>query len=146
MLIFRLEILVQLLALVWTRFENRTSKFDFTRVMALLWKIRVDPGGGHFIASFFRLLVFYLTVRASRHFFSVSFAKKLRSTRNAMTDLGSFSVGMHEILLFLCMTRSIIFVCCRIKGGPPLTRKSLTQFPLPRFLAYVHASGGLLRK
>ena len=82
------------------RFKNRTSKFDFIRVMALLWKIRVDPGGGHFIASFFRLLVFYLTVRASRHFFSVSFAKKLRSTRNAMTDLGSFSVGMHEILFF----------------------------------------------
>ena len=27
-------------------------------------------------------------------------------------------------------------------GGPPLTRKSLTQFPLPRFLAYVCASGG----
>ena len=22
-------------------------------------------------------------------------------------------------------------------GGPPLTRKSLTRFPLPRFLAYV---------
>ena len=41
-------------------------------------------------------------------FFSVSFAKKLRSTRNAMTDLGSFSVYMHEIL-FHC-TRSIIFV------------------------------------
>ena len=28
-------------------------------------------------------------------------------------------------------------------GGPPLTRKSLTQFPLPRFLAYVHVSGGI---
>ena len=27
-------------------------------------------------------------------------------------------------------------------GGPPLTQKSLTQFPQPRFLAYVHASGG----
>ena len=26
--------------------------------------------------------------------------------------------------------------------GPPLTRKSLTLFPLPRFLAYVRASGG----
>ena len=97
-----------------TRFENRTSKFNFIRVMALLLKIRVDPGGGHFIASFFRLLVFYLTVRASRHFFFCFVAKKLRSTRNAMTDLGSFSVGMHEILFFLCMTRSIIFVCCRI--------------------------------
>ena len=30
----------------------------------------------------------------------------------------------------------------RITGGPPLTRKSLTRFPLPRFLAYVRASGG----
>ena len=27
-------------------------------------------------------------------------------------------------------------------GGPPRTQKSLTQFPLPRFLAYVRASGG----
>ena len=28
-------------------------------------------------------------------------------------------------------------------GGPPLTRKSLTRFPLPRFLAYVRVSGGI---
>ena len=27
-------------------------------------------------------------------------------------------------------------------GGPPLTRKSLTRFPLPRFLAYVLVSVG----
>ena len=26
-------------------------------------------------------------------------------------------------------------------GCPPLTQKSLTRFPLPQFLAYVHASG-----
>ena len=26
-------------------------------------------------------------------------------------------------------------------GGPPLTRKPLARFPLPRFLAYLHASG-----
>ena len=30
-------------------------------------------------------------------------------------------------------------------GGPPLTRKSLTRFPLPWFLAYVHVSGGFSR-
>ena len=28
-------------------------------------------------------------------------------------------------------------------GGPPLTRKSLTRFPLTRFLAYVCVSGGI---
>ena len=28
-------------------------------------------------------------------------------------------------------------------GGPPLTRKSLTRFPLTRFLAYVRVSGGI---
>ena len=28
-------------------------------------------------------------------------------------------------------------------GGPPLTRKSLTRFPLTRFLAYVRVSGEL---
>ena len=28
-------------------------------------------------------------------------------------------------------------------GGPPLTRKSLTRFPLPWFLAYVRVSGGI---
>ena len=27
-------------------------------------------------------------------------------------------------------------------GGPPLTQKSLTRFPLPRFLAYVCVSWG----
>ena len=30
-----------------------------------------------------------------------------------------------------------------ITGGPPLTRKSLTRFPLPRILAYVRVSGGI---
>ena len=29
-------------------------------------------------------------------------------------------------------------------GGPPLTQKSLTWFPLPWFLAYVRANGGFL--
>ena len=29
-------------------------------------------------------------------------------------------------------------------GGPPLTRKLLTRFPLTRFLAYVRVSGGIL--
>ena len=33
-----------------------------------------------------------------------------------------------------------IYQCCT--GGPPLTQKSLTRFPLPWFLAYVLASGG----
>ena len=28
-------------------------------------------------------------------------------------------------------------------GGPPVTRKSLTRFPLTRFLAYVRVSGGI---
>ena len=28
-------------------------------------------------------------------------------------------------------------------GGPPLTRKSLTRFPLPRFFAHVRVSGGI---
>ena len=28
-------------------------------------------------------------------------------------------------------------------GGPPLTRKALTRFPLTRFLAYVRVSGGI---
>ena len=31
----------------------------------------------------------------------------------------------------------------RFTGGPPLTQKSLTRFPLPRFLAYVRLSGGI---
>ena len=30
-------------------------------------------------------------------------------------------------------------------GGPPLTQKSLTRFPLPWFLAYVRASRGFSR-
>ena len=35
---------------------------------------------------------------------------------------------------------SILIQCT---GGPPLTRKSLKRFPLPRFLAYVRVSGGI---
>ena len=30
-----------------------------------------------------------------------------------------------------------------LTGGPPLTRKSLTRFPLTRFLAYVRVSEGI---
>ena len=30
-----------------------------------------------------------------------------------------------------------------VTGGPPLTRKLLTRFPLPRFFAYVRVSGGI---
>ena len=83
--------------------------------MALLWKIRVDPGGGHFIASFFRLLVFYLTVRASRHFFFCFVCKKItkHTKRNDRSWL-FFCGHAWNITIFLCMTRSIIFVCCRI--------------------------------
>ena len=32
--------------------------------------------------------------------------------------------------------------CCELYRGSPLTRKSLTRFLLPQFLAYVRASGG----
>ena len=32
--------------------------------------------------------------------------------------------------------------CTTCTGGPPLTQKSLTRFPLPWFLAYVRVSGG----
>ena len=31
----------------------------------------------------------------------------------------------------------------QITGGPPLTQKSLTRFPVTRFLAYVRVSGGI---
>ena len=44
----------------------------------------------------------------------------------------------HLPLLYYCATW-----CVAHTGGPPLTRKSLTRFPLPRFLAYVPVSGGL---
>ena len=83
--------------------------------MALLWKIRVDPGGGHFIASFFRLLVFYLTVRASRHFFFLfRLQKNYEAHETQWQILALFLWACMKYYSFLCMTRSIIFVCCRI--------------------------------
>ena len=36
-----------------------------------------------------------------------------------------------------------LFLDMASTGGPPLTRKSLIRFPLPRFLAYVRVSGGI---
>ena len=44
-----------------------------------------------------------------------------------------------------CEESAIFFANLAYTGGPPLTRKSLTRFPLPRFLAYVRASGGFSR-
>jgi len=40
-------------------------------------------------------------------------------------------------------TKKILALDKTNTGGPPLTRKSVTRFPLPRFLAYVRASRGL---
>ena len=41
-----------------------------------------------------------------------------------------------------CSVFPKIFPICTT-GGPPLKRKLLTRFPLPRFLAYVRVSGGI---
>ena len=48
---------------------------------------------------------------------------------------------------FLCFlwfpANFLLCIMLRYTGGPPLTQKSLTRFPLPRFLAYVCVSGGI---
>jgi len=48
---------------------------------------------------------------------------------------------IHD-LEFICFYDFISFFGGILStGGPPLTRKSLTRFPLPRFLAYVRVNG-----
>ena len=37
----------------------------------------------------------------------------------------------------------VFSIIIQITGGPPLTPKSITRFPLTRFLAYVCVSGGI---
>ena len=77
--------------------------------------------------------------------------------------LGLFTYYVDKILAFLTiysppltfstlmLTKSGNFLdhlpqsSCKHTGGPLLTRKSLTLFPIPRFLVYVRASGGFLR-
>ena len=44
---------------------------------------------------------------------------------------------------FLAANAFHLNVINQYTGGPPLTRKSLTRFPLTRFLAYVRVSGGI---
>ena len=41
------------------------------------------------------------------------------------------------------MIKRLKMVSAETTGGPPLIRKSLTQYPLTRFLAYVRVSGGI---
>ena len=52
--------------------------------------------------------------------------------------LSPFSEILNNITLHLQQTNYKTSI-----GGPPLTRKSLTRFPLTRFLAYVRVSGGI---
>ena len=52
-----------------------------------------------------------------------------------------FSLKMTTLFLSLKIVEVVIFN--ENTGGPPLTRFSLLRIPLPQFLAYVRASGGL---
>ena len=47
-----------------------------------------------------------------------------------------------ECLMTRMFNEDISLVNITSPEGPQLTRKALTQFPLPWFLAYVHASEG----
>ena len=46
--------------------------------------------------------------------------------------------GITISVIMLPLTR--LCLCIEFTGGPPLTQKSLTRFPLPLFLAYVRVS------
>ena len=54
--------------------------------------------------------------------------------------LSPFSEILNNITLHLQQTNYKTSI-----GGPPLTRKSLKRFHIPRFWAYVRASEGFLR-
>ena len=59
-----------------------------------------------------------------------------------VTPLTSWTTPVVHFLFYRETSRDI-FTSMQSTGGPPLTRKSVTRFPLPRFLAYVHVSGGI---
>ena len=60
-------------------------------------------------------------------------------------------IKVPKLMWLACQKKSYL-ICDEIMNfrifmqptrGPPLTRKSLTRFPLTRFLAYVRLSGGI---
>ena len=59
-----------------------------------------------------------------------------------MDDRLKYNPRVPFTLVYKCFKEEIVNPIIST-GGPPLTRKSLTWFPLTRFLAYVHVSGGI---
>ena len=80
------------------------------------------------------ILMFLFVLASVSHYSPVRGAPM--STENGSGEGGLIS----ESILILSHSQNISQITT---GGPPLTRKSLTRFPLPRFLAYVCVSGGI---
>ena len=51
--------------------------------------------------------------------------------------------GSDSGTLTFVIQSKVVFTHLHSTGGPPLTRKLLTRFPLPHFLAYARVSGGI---
>ena len=78
---------------------------------------------------------------------SLVISLNLRGQGLVMTSGKIASISKHMFVIrkkcvSIWKIESLRFVV-KNTGGPPLTQKSLTRFQLPRFLAYVHVSGGI---
>ena len=74
----------------------------------------------------------------------IFFHRKYKSqprTPSLFQEMIGFLIHNEDIFVFDSYSNSYAST-----GGPPLMRKSLTGFPLPRFLAYLRASVGFLRQ
>ena len=83
--------------------------------------------------------------------------QKTKTLMNKQTKVLKESNNLQYLYVCTALVRALLtckfFICTILwknlttkhacTGGPPLTQKSLTRFPLPRFFAYVRASGGI---
>ena len=70
----------------------------------------------------------------------LSFSKKIQSNIDDVIILLNTQKTAER--LFTLHSHFITHNKIHYTGGPPLTGKTPTRFPLPRFLAYVRVSGG----
>ena len=80
------------------------------------------------------------------NFACVHFYSDKHGGRPVILGAGGISLAKAEIYDYdngVWEQSKLFFSQLRYTGGPLLKRKSLTRFPLPRFLAYVRVTGGI---
>ena len=143
--------IVSIRAILFKYFENWKLPLETGTPWGTLLKCRMIASNQHsnvfwtfiFIRSFFMIplphivclrrnqagkIVKIMQQAKRQQYFDEFFVEQARGNILVQWDISSFTINptIYNII-----------------QGPPLTRKSLTRFPLPRFLAYVRVSGGI---